>query len=237
MEWRCGCVMSHLRRLVAQARWFLVIPVVLVIGALALSRSLAGSPTVAGATGPTDPPAVSAIGPGPSATPAFSGCRALHIETDRAAPSVILGYARSVVRATVLDIDAQVHWATPDGSMPTGMPYLSALNTAYRTAHVRVTGVRSGPMAVDEVVAIRVQGGSFPGAINGQTDGCSTIIFDGTAEIVPGADVVLVIGPVRALGATPTATFDVSDAWAITNGSVQEPDGTKVMIQSLLAGA
>lgn len=221
-------------------RWIAFTGVLVLIGAFAITRAAPLAATQSGGTGVTKPPEAGASpSPAPSveavsATP--SGCRVLPVMFDQAPPQVELGGASGVVRATVVDIDQTIQWPTPDGAMPTGDRFLSTLLSGYRTAHVKVTAVRSGQAEAGQVVAIRIQGGTFSGALNGNPAGCSTIVIDGQAEMTPGADVVLLLGTVPALGKVPPSTVDVVDAWPVTDGNVHESDGSVVPAANLLLG-
>jgi hypothetical protein len=228
--------MTVLRSLSNQARWLALVGGAVLIAGLVIARTLPPGSFTGGATGATDAPETAAsTEPIATGSTTYSGCRVLTIEEDRASPSVMLAAMRGVVRAAVVDIDSTLRWATPDGSRPSGAT-LSTLVAGYRIAHVRVTGVRSGQASVGQVVTVRVQGGSFSGAVSGSPDGCSTIRIDGAAEIAPGADVVLLFGRVPALGATPDAASDAVDVWAVMNGNVLEPDGTTVAASTFAAG-
>lgn len=222
----------------SQTNWLLLLGVAVVLAAAVIVRATPAAQSVAGAAGPTQPPtSVDGSTPGGTFSTALSGCRMLRIEEDRAAPAAMVALMSGVVRATIVDIDSAVRWATPDGSMPHMGATLETLNAAYRVAHVRVTAVRSGQESVGQVLAVRVPGGSFPGTISGGSDGCSTIVISGTAALDPGSDVVLLFGRVPALGPTPASTIDAVDAWPVVSGNVQQPDGSSVSIASFMAGA
>jgi len=206
---------------------------VAVMAAVLFRLSLAGAPSTQSG----------AAGPGGSATPVSAigsdagHCDALHVTEERVTPAQELSVARNVVTATVVDVDSTSHWATPTDTRPDVKYASQAWATIYTIVHVRVSGVARGSATTGQTLAVRVQGGTIPSALNGGA-GCMKVDYSGAGTIAPGSSVVLFLGHVPALAqATVGADFDVTDSWVVDDQMVNAPDGTSRTLASFLAQA
>jgi hypothetical protein len=129
-------------------------------------------------------------------------------------------FSQAVVVGEVVAI-GEAQWATKNGTVPVDEfgVHPSAADV-YRVVDIQVDGIgkRSDqrPVSVDEVIHIRVLGGSI---------GCREYAFSDDEDFLVSDEVVVFLGSQPTLVAAPSRDFDAVTVWRVQDGRVQSRDG------------